>query len=235
MAEQLSFDLPRRTARGRADFFVSPANAMAVALIDAPDSWPGGRLVLTGPAGAGKTHLAHVWAARSGARILAATELTEEGVPELARGPVAVEDVPVIAGHGPAQAALFHLLNLVQAEGHALLLTGRKAPKLWGLAPADLQSRIEGAQHVELAPPDDALLAAVLAKLFADRQIAPRPDVIPYLLRRMERSFAAAADIVERLDQLALAEGRSISRALAARLLGDRGRDRSPHDGQDPG
>lgn len=235
MAEQLSFDLPRRTARGRADFFVSPANAMAVALIDAPDSWPGARLVLTGPAGAGKTHLAHVWAGRSGARIVAAAELTEDAVPGLATGAVAVEDVPAIAGNGPAQAALFHLLNLVQAEGHALLLTGRKAPKLWGLAPADLQSRIEGAQHAQLAPPDDALLAAVLAKLFADRQIAPRPDVIPYLLPRMDRSFAAAADIVERLDQLALAEGRSISRALAARLLGDRGKDQSPHDGQDPG
>ncbi len=224
MAEQLSFDLPRRTARGRADFFVSPANAMAVALIDAPDGWPGARLVLTGPAGSGKTHLAHVWAGRSGARILTAAELTDKTVPELARGPVAIEDVPDIAGNGPAQAALFHLLNLVQAEGHALLLTGRKAPNLWALAPADLQSRIEAAQHARLAPPDDALLAAVLAKLFADRQIAPRPDVIPYLLRRMERSFAAAADIVERLDRLALAEGRSISRALAARVLDNRGK-----------
>lgn len=223
MAEQLSFELPRKTALGREDFFVSPSNALAVALIDAPGAWPGGRLVLSGPAGAGKTHLAHVWAAQTGARIVAATGLTDDRVPSLAQGPVAVEDVPGIAADHQAQTALFHLHNLVLAQGQPLLLTGRDAPHRWGLSLPDLQSRVCGAQHVALEPPDDALLAAVLTKLFSDRQIAPRPDVIPFLVRRIERSFQAAADIVDRLDRGTLAAGRTLTRPIAKRLLDETG------------
>ena len=219
MAEQLSFDLPVRQALGREDFFVSPANALAVAMVESPSPWPGGRLVLSGPAGSGKTHLAHVWATSTGARILRAAELRDEDVPELARGPIVVEDVPEIAADRQAQAALFHLYNLVLSEGHALLLTGRLDPTLWNLSLPDLQSRMQSAQHVALNPPDDMLLMAVLTKLFADRQLAPKPDVIPYLVARMDRTFAAAGEIVERLDRAALAEGRTLTRALAARLL----------------
>lgn len=219
MPQQLSFDLPVKTALGRDDFFVSPANALAVAMVGMTAGWPGGKLVLSGPAGSGKTHLAHVWAAQTGARIVAADGLTEAAVPDLAQGPVAVEDVPQIATNPAAQAALFHLHNLVLAEGHTLLLTGRRPANLWAMSLPDLQSRIEGAQHVALEPPDDALLAAVLAKLFADRQVTPKPDVIPYLVQRMERSFAAAAAIVDRLDSAALSQRRDISRSLAAQLL----------------
>lgn len=229
MAEQLSFDLPVRQALGREDFFVSPANALAVAMLESPTPWPGGRLVLSGPAGAGKTHLAHVWAASTGARIVRAADLRDEDVPGLARGPLVVEDVPDIAADAEAQAALFHLYNLVLSEGHALLLTGRGDPTHWALGLPDLQSRMQSAQHVALDPPDDALLMAVLTKLFADRQLAPKPDVIPYLVARMDRTFAAAGEIVERLDRAALAEGRTLTRALAARLL-----DRDPQaDGDD--
>jgi len=230
MAEQLSFDLPVRQALGREDFFVSPANALAVAMIESEAPWPGGRLVLSGPAGSGKTHLTHVWAARTGARIVSASTLRDEDVPQLAGGPVAVEDVPEIAHDPDAQRALFHLYNLVLSEGHALLLTGRLDPALWHLGLPDLQSRVQSAQHVALNPPDDALLMAVLTKLFADRQLAPKPDVIPYLVARMDRTFAAAGQLVDRLDRAALAEGRTLTRALAARLL-----DRAPpEDGARP-
>ena len=228
MIRQLSFDLPRKIARGRDDLFVSPANALAVSLVETPAAWPGGKLVLTGPAGSGKTHLTHVWAAATGARIVAAGDLTAAMVPDLATGPVAVEDVPAIAGDAQAEAALFHLHNLVLAEGHPLLLTGRAGPSHWGLTLPDLRSRIEAAQVAKLPPPDDALLAAVLAKLFADRQVIPKPDVIPYLVAHMHRSFEAAAATVERLDRAALAEARTVSRRLAARILaetGDRGDD----------
>lgn len=225
MAEQLSFDLPVRQALGREDFFVSPANAVAVAMIESAAPWPGGRLVLSGPAGSGKTHLAHVWAARTGARIVPARSLREADVPQLAAGPVAVEDVPGIASDLDAQKALFHLYNMMLSERRALLLTGRLDPALWQLSLPDLQSRVQAAQHAALDPPDDALLSAVLTKLFADRQLAPKPDVIPYLITRMDRSFAAAGQIVDRLDRLALAEGRTLTRALAARLL-----DRAPPD-----
>ncbi|WP_298846989.1 DnaA/Hda family protein [uncultured Ruegeria sp.] len=218
MARQLSFDLPAKTALGREDFFVSPANALAVAMISAT-SWPGNKLVLSGPAGAGKTHLAHVWAAETGGRIIQATDLRYDDVPELARKPIAVEDVPMIAVDIDQQKTLFHLHNLVLAEGHALLMTGRLAPKFWELPLADLQSRVEGAHHVALDPPDDALLGAVLAKLFVDRQLNPSPDVIAYLVKHMDRRFETAADVVVQLDQLALTEKRDITRALAVRVL----------------
>ncbi|KAE9627601.1 DnaA ATPase domain-containing protein [Parasedimentitalea maritima] len=219
MHRQLSFDLPAKPALGRDDFFVAPSNAMAVAMLDASFSWPSGKLVLSGPRGAGKTHLVHVWASQSGARIIAATDLTEEKVPNLVSGPVAVEDVPNIARDPQAQEALFHLHNMVLANGHALMLTGQPAPNLWGLTLADLQSRVQAATHVALEAPDDALLAVVLAKLFNDRQIMPKPDVIPYLVAHMDRSFEAAAQIVEQMDEISLSEGHTLSRPLAIRLL----------------
>ncbi|NSY38544.1 DnaA/Hda family protein [Leisingera sp. ANG59] len=219
MAQQLSFDLPAKPALGREDFFVAPSNAMAVALLDPQFAWPSGKLVLTGPKGAGKTHLAHVWASQTGARIIPAASLSEQLVPELAQGPVVVEDVPQIADDTGQQNALFHLHNLVLANGHSLVMTGRGAPNLWGLTLPDLQSRVQAATHAELQPPDDQLLAVVLAKLFNDRQITPKPDVIPYLVAHMDRSFAAAAQIVRRLDQLSLAEKRSLTRPLAVRVL----------------
>ena len=220
MPRQLSFDLPAREALGREDFFVAPSNAHAVAMIDAPD-WPVPQLALTGPEGAGKTHLAHVWAARTGAPIVAAHGLAAADIPALAAGPVAVEDVPAIAGDAPGLEALFHLFNLTKAAAHPLLMTGRPAPRHWALSLADIQSRIESACHVALEPPDDTLLAALLAKLFADRQITPKPDVIPYLVPRIERSFSAAQGVVDLLDRAALAEGRTLSRALAARVIAE--------------
>ena len=225
MAQQLSFDLPAKTALGRDDFFVAPSNAMAVALLDPGFTWPSGKLVLTGPAGSGKTHLAHVWAQQSGARIITAQELCETQVPLLAQTALVIEDVPRIAADLEAQKALFHLHNLVLANGNALMVTGRAAPNLWQLTLPDLQSRMQAATHAELQPPDDALLAVVLAKLFNDRQVTPKPDVIPYLVAHMDRSFAAAAEIVEQLDQMALAEKRTLSRPLAIRLMA---RDHAP-------
>jgi len=218
MARQLSFDLPAKTALGREDFFVSPANALAVAMISA-NSWPGNKLVLSGPAGSGKTHLAHVWAAETGGRIVKAEDVRYDEVPELAQRPIAVEDVPMIAGDIEQQKTLFHLHNLVLAEGRALLLTGRLAPKYWELPLADLQSRVEGAHHVALDPPDDALLGAVLAKLFVDRQLNPGPEVIAYLVKHMDRRFETAAEVVAQLDHVALMEKREITRALAIRVL----------------
>lgn len=220
MAEQLSFDLPARPALGRDDFFVSPANALAVAMISDTRTWPDRKLALTGPQGAGKTHLAHVWAAQTGARIIAACDLTDDMAPEVAGGPVVVEDVPDIAASAACQTALFHLHNLVLSNGHCLMMTGQKPPNLWALSLPDLQSRVQAAQHVALEGPDDALLAAVLAKLFADRQVTPKPDVIPYLVAHMNRSFEAAAQVVDQLDRMSLAESHTLSRPLAIRLLG---------------
>lgn len=219
MAEQLGFDLPTRTARGRDDFLVTSSNALAAALIDTWKDWPNRKLLLSGPEGSGKTHLTHVWAEASGAQIVQATSLSEDGVPELTRANVAVEDVHQIASNAAAEAALFHLHNLALAEGRALLLTGRGNVVEWRLTLPDLVSRLRGTTEARLEPPDDALLGAVLAKLLADRQLSPKPNLIPYLLLRMDRSFSGAIELVAALDKASLARKTPITRALAADVL----------------
>lgn len=231
MTRQLALDLPVRAARGRADFLAAPSNAAALAAVEGWRDWPDGRLVLVGPEGAGKTHLVQVWADLCpGARVVAAADLAAADVPALAEGPLAVEGGSAIAGNADGEAALFHLHNLMGAEGQPLLLTDRRAPALWPLDLPDLASRLQAMPVVRLDPPCDTLLSAVLVKLFADRQITVAPAVIAWLLLRMERSLSAAADIVVRLDAAALAEGRAVTVRLAARVL-----DRTGADGQDAG
>ena len=219
MAQQLGLDLPSRPALGRDDFFVAPSNAIAVAMIEGWQAWAGRKMVLTGPPGSGKTHLAHVWANLSGAGIIDARDIATGDIPALAQGPLAVENVPDIAGDNAAETHLFHLHNLVLAEGHSLLLTGTPAVPQWGLHLPDLTSRMRAATAAALEAPDDSLLTAVMAKLLADRQLTPKPDVIPYLLLRMDRSFAAAGDLVAALDAASLAQQKPVTRALAAQVL----------------
>ena len=212
MPRQLTFDLGARPARGRGDFFVSEANAAAVAMIDAPERWPDGRLLLTGPEGAGKTHLAHVWAAGSDARFV-----TAEDDPATLATAAVIED----ADRWPRaeEERLFHLLNLARERKLPLLLTARTPPADWAIALPDLQSRLAALTLIRIEPPDDALLMAVVTKLFADRQIMPPPSLIHWLLPRIERSFAAAERMVARIDAAALAEGRAPTRSLARRVL----------------
>lgn len=219
MIRQLAFDLPAREAWRREDFFISPANATALAAVDDWRNWPSGKMVLTGPAGSGKTHLARLWAAEAGAAVLPATDLPHADLPALsAYGAVAVEDAEAAAGNPQAEAAFFHLHNLIVQAGH-LLVTAARPPRDWGLALPDLASRLQAAALTRIDAPDDALLSAVLIKLFADRQITVPPALIPYLVQRMERSIAAARDIVARLDAHALAAGRPITRQLAAEVM----------------
>jgi len=219
MPRQLNFDLPARPALGREDFFVAPPNAMALAMLDLWPDWPSHKLLIIGPSGSGKTHLAHVWAARSLARIIPAYLLPQEDIPALAAAPVAIEDVQEIAGNAEAERALFHLHNHLLAEGHTLMVTADRAPQHWGLSLPDLASRMQGTASASIELPDDTLLAALLAKLFADRQIIPQGDVIPYLLRRIDRSFADAQRAVAAIDALALTEKRDVTRRLAAQVF----------------
>lgn len=223
MAEQLTFDLPSREALGRDAFFVSPANAVALASVDQTEFWPSGKLALIGPAGAGKTHLAHVWASDHDAIIVPGDSLAAADIPALAqRKYVAVEDADRLAARAtPAgtEEALFHLHNLLLAEGGRLLITARTAPNHWPLKLPDLASRLQGTSVVTLDAPDDALLGAILYKQFEDRQIAVPATLIPWLIKRMERSAEAAQLTVQRLDKIALREGKPITRTLAAQVL----------------
>lgn len=228
MARQLTFDLPVRPALGREDFFVAPANALALSVLDAPQDWPQGKLVLVGPEGAGKTHLSQVFAAATGASVIAAATLPAADIPALAACPaVVVEDADRIAGRAVEEAALFHLHNLALADGARLLLTARTHPNRWNLGLPDLASRMQATQAVALEPPDDALLAAVLVKHFADRQIRIPGGLVPYLVARMDRSLAMAHRLADELDRRALAESRPIGQKLAAEVL-----DRLAADGQ---
>ncbi len=213
----MPMELPADHARAR--FLTAPCNAQAIAMIDAPD-WPAGKLVVTGPAGSGKTHLLHIWAAQHQAVLLDARALATRDLTELAAsGAVALDDTAQIAGNPQAETALFHLHNML-AEGRGrLLLTARKPVRDWGLALPDLLSRLQAAHHVAVAPPDDALLAGVLGKLFADRQVIVADNLIPFLLPRMERSLAAAQRIVAALDAEALARKAPITRQLAADVM----------------
>jgi DnaA regulatory inactivator Hda len=220
---QLPLELGHTTSTADDDFQVADGNREAAAWIGRWPSWPARGLVLYGPAGSGKSHLLAVWQRRSAARQLDAASLqAASDAPRVDRdAAVAIDGADRIAG-GPAEEALLHLYNrLVEAEGW-LLLTAREAPGRWPLALPDLQSRLKALPAVALAPPDDALLAAVLVKLFADRQLTVRDDVVTLLLSRIERSFAAARDIVEALDATSLAERRNIDEALVKELLGDR-------------
>lgn len=215
MIRQLAFDLPGLQVLTREHFFVAPSNALALQTVEGWHDWPGRKLLLVGPEGAGKTHLAHVWAPMADAAILPAEGLPQTDVASLAGRAVVVEDADRI---GPAEAQLFHLHNLVTATG-ALLLTARTPPRDWGLRLPDLVSRMQATPIAQLDAPDDALLSAVLVKLFADRQVAVPANLIPYLVSRMPRSIGAARALVAALDAKALAAGRPITRALAGEVL----------------
>ncbi len=181
MPKQLAFDLPVRTSRERGDYFIAQSNAVALAAVERWRDWPGRKMVLTGPEGSGKSHLVEVWATLSGAEIVPARILTEDIVAPLAGRHVAVEDADRIAGDDAAETALFHLHNLVLAEGGALLVPSRLAPSRWGLDLPDLASRMEGTTAIALDTPDEDLMSAVLVKLFDDRQIAVTPPLVAYL------------------------------------------------------
>jgi chromosomal replication initiation ATPase DnaA len=218
----LALGFRRRRALGRADFVVSESNAAAAAAVADPAAWPGGRLALIGPAGAGKTHLARVLMVETGAAGVDAAALRVPDAPALvaAGAAVVVEDADRTGGAAEAEQALFHLLNLAAAEGRPVLLTGRTAPARWPAALPDLASRLAALPVAEIGAPDDALLEAVITKLFADRDLPVEAGLPAYLARRIERSFSAAAAAVDRLDAASLARKGRITRKLAAEALG---------------
>jgi chromosomal replication initiation ATPase DnaA len=220
-ARQIPFDLGHRAAYGRQDFLVAPCNRDAVAWIDMWPEWPAPALTLYGPAACGKTHLAAVWAENNGAVFTDTTKLADIGAEALAAAGehLVIDHVDPWFGDSAAETALFHLYNIMKEEGRSLLLTMRMAPVHADFAVPDLASRLRAAPAMAIHTPDDTLIAAILVKLFADRQLRVDREVIAYIVPRIERSFAAVAALADAADRLALAEKRGISVPLMRRIL----------------
>ena len=216
--KQLTFDLPLDPRFGAEDFLVSPSNEQAYGQIESWPDWPDTILVLVGPRGSGKSHLASIWATNAHAWTIDATQITQDKVPHLvSNGALAIEDMD--RGERD-EAALFHLLNLAREKRAFLLITSETPPDRWSLRTPDLLSRLRLAPSVALEAPDDALLKAVLVKLFVDRQLVVDTSVVDYIALRIERSLAKASELVALLDREALSRGRRVSRAIAAEILG---------------
>jgi chromosomal replication initiation ATPase DnaA len=214
---QLALALPHAESFAREDFMPGPCNGAALKLIDSWPDWPANAVALVGPEGSGKSHLAAIWAAAAGARMMSGRALSVAGLlAALATGALVVEDASAAD-----ERALFHLLNLAREEEAFLLLTARTAPPLWPVGIADLGSRLRALPVVTLQAPDDATLRGVIIKLAADRQLMLDEAVVRYLSTRIERSYAAARAAVVALDSEALRQGRPPTRALAAKLFRD--------------
>ena len=214
---QLVLALDHAESFAREDFLAGPPNAAGLALIERWPDWPAPAMALVGPEGAGKSHLAAIWAEVSGARVLSAKLIGETDLPgALATGALVVEDLSPEAFD---ERALFHLLNLAREQSAFLLLTSRAPPAGFTLAIRDLASRLRALPVVTLAPPDDALLRALIVKLAADRQLALDEALVTFLVNRIERSYAAARAALTRMDEEAMRLHRPVTRALAADLF----------------
>lgn len=217
MTGQLPLDLPHRPGLGEEDFLEAPSNARALAMTRLWPDWPQRTLLLTGPQGAGKSHLGAIWARRSGARAFFARDLRLDLLPELASAKaLLLEDIDQAPSR---ETEMFHLLNLAGENGAWLLMTARKKPDQLQLATPDLLSRLRRATEVAIEAPDERFLRAMLVKLFCDRQIRVDESVIDFLSLRLERSFEAAQRAVALLDREGLARGRAVTRPLAVDLL----------------
>lgn len=200
---------------------VAPCNLLAVEWVDRWPDWPGRILALHGTAGAGKSHLAQVWKAQSGAHDLGSADLVGDPLALVRHEKhLLLEDVDKgLLDEGGGAHALLHLINSVRAEVGSLLMTSVLPPTRWPVALADLASRLATVQSAGLGLPDDALMEALLVKLFHDRQLVVTQEVVGFLLRRMGRSFSAARLLVDLMDRMSLSERRQITVPLAKRAL----------------
>ncbi|QPC87348.1 hypothetical protein GA830_11795 [Mesorhizobium sp. NBSH29] len=213
---QIPLDLVHPAGTSRDHLVVSTANADAAALIDRWPDWPAPVVVLAGPAGSGKSHLGAIWQELASASTVAADCIGSEAARAAEVGPVFVDDAD---RPNLDEAGLFHLLNAARSAGTQVLLSARRFPNAWGVELPDLASRLKAATTVEIGEPDDILLAGVITKLFADRQVEVEPHVVQYLVRRIERSLSAAIRVVDLLDRTAMEQKSRITRMLANEVV----------------
>ena len=220
-AGQLAFEFDHRPSLLGEDFWVAPCNSEAIGWIDRWPDWPAPALAIWGPSGCGKTHLVRVWQARSGAREIGLDRLLEADPVALldGKGLCAIEDAGAALADPEASLAFLHLFNLVaESKGH-MMLTAETPPARWAIDLADLSSRLAAIPAVEVKAPDDGLIAALLVKLFADRQLGVGADVVAYMVARMERSFDAARSLVAAIDRAALAKRRNVTVPLVGEVM----------------
>jgi chromosomal replication initiation ATPase DnaA len=217
MSSQLALDLPHRQSWDEADFFITSRNEHALRLVTAWPNWHAPAAVIFGPPQSGKTYLANIWRNRSSGEFIEPSKLAEH-MWAAPYAPLIIEDVDTAVF---CETALFHHLNLAREHGSFILLIAQTPPGQWEISLPDLRSRIRSYPAAEIQPPDEEHLAGLLLKHFSDRQIEVAPDVISYLVARIERSMAAAQMVAEQLDKLALAEQKKVTRAFAAKVLKD--------------
>lgn len=221
--QQIPLDLGARSAHGLEDFLLGPENRDAVGWIDRWPEWPAPTLIMSGPAACGKTHLAAVWREKTHAVNIIPDMLVKASAEQIAsKGEYLVLDgIDPWLGEREAEETLFHLYNIFKEEQRSFLMTMRMAPAHIDFAIPDLASRLRAAPVATIQPPDDTLLASILIKLFSDRQMVVSNDVIKYILPRMERSFSAARDLVEKADVKALSNKQKISTRLMRDVLAE--------------
>ena len=219
-ARQIPFDFEHRPALGGEDFLIAPSNAEAIGWVERWPDWPGPVLVISGPEGAGKTHLAHVFQAQSGAKTVTADDLSKQNADGVLAGAKALvlEDVEAFLAQGLAEEIL-HLYNLSREEGLKVLMTATQPPARWGIELKDLSSRLNTAPVAEISPPDDALLTALIVKQFADRQLNIDADVLNYMMTRMDRSFTGVRRLITAVDEEAMVQKRAITVPLVRQVL----------------
>ncbi|MBN07099.1 MAG: DNA replication protein [Rhodospirillaceae bacterium] len=214
---QKIFDFAARPSLGGEDYFVGPSNQDAVAWLDKWPDWSGPALIIHGPAGCGKSHIASVQLARSAGVLVTPALLKQVGLPEILES--ASHYVVDDADSGFEEEDLLHLYNGLAAAGGTLLLTAKVSPARWNSQLKDLDSRLKAAASVAIGQPDDDLLKAVLAKQFSDRQLLVDQEVISYAAKRMERSLAEVRTIVDGADKLSLVKGHKVTMPLIRDVL----------------
>ena len=219
MAEQIGLSLPVQSSEGIDEFYISECNKMAVNLLEDWKNWPSLKHVLSGPPASGKTHLGQIWAKQANASYTDARSLKINNIDKIATTALVIDNISELNSQKDLEGSLFHLHNILQERELPFLLIGTGFPQFWNISLSDLMSRIEGTRNAQIDELDDKLFPLIMAKLFADRQMYPSPDVFEYLSRRIDRSFLSINSIVAKIDRVSIEEKRPITRSLVAKIF----------------
>ncbi len=211
--KQPPLPLSYRKATGIENFAVSPSNELAVAYLDNWPDWPGHALIIVGPEKSGKSHLGSIFASRTGGRVMGPGQLHSR----LKLPTMVIDDL----GEGVDEEGLFHLINWTREQQIGLVLMTRQPVRQWNLQLPDLISSLQALPVAEIVQPDEPLMAALLVKQFRDRGLDVPPDVVEFLMPRLERHYARINAVVEAIDQMALEKRRPVTVPFVRQVLAD--------------